>query len=44
MADVKPYTIAVPDTALKRLYQKLELTDLPKHEIEGAEWTYGTPL
>jgi len=44
MASIKPYKVAIPDAALKRLHQKLELTDLPKHEIEGAEWTYGTPL
>jgi hypothetical protein len=44
MATIKPYTIAVPDASLKRLHQKLELADLPKYQIEGAEWTYGTPL
>ncbi|KAG0650258.1 Epoxide Hydratase [Hyphodiscus hymeniophilus] len=44
MADIKAYTIAIPESTVQRLKQKLELTDLPKHEIEGAGWTYGTPL
>lgn len=35
VAPVKHYTIAVPNAALKRLHQKLELTDFPKHQIEG---------
>ncbi|KAF8851949.1 alpha/beta-hydrolase [Acephala macrosclerotiorum] len=44
MADIKPYTIHVPDEKLQRLRKKLELTDFPQHEIEGAGWKYGVPL
>jgi hypothetical protein len=44
MANVKEYTIHVPDAKLKRLQQKLELVDFPEHQIEDAGWQYGTPL
>jgi hypothetical protein len=44
MADIKPYTINVPEEKLQRLKQKLALTDLLSYEIEDAGWTYGTPL
>jgi len=44
MADIKPYTIHVPDAKLERLKKKLELTDFPTYEIEGAGWKYGAPM
>ncbi len=43
MASIKPYTIAVPDTKLQRLAQKLDATDFPD-ELERAGWDYGAPL
>jgi hypothetical protein len=44
MAEINPYTIHIPDSKLKRLQQKLELTDFPTYELEDAGWKYGTPL
>jgi len=44
MPNIKEYQIHVPDEELNRLRQKLELTDFPTHEIEEAEWKYGSPL
>lgn len=44
MAAIKPYTIDVPDSAVQRLQEKLRLATLPKHQIEDANWIYGTPL
>jgi len=44
MAETNPYTIHIPDSKLKRLQQKLELTDFPTYELEDAGWKYGTPL
>lgn len=43
MPEIRPYTISIPDEKLQRLKQKLELTDFPKHEIEGQGWKYGAP-
>ncbi len=43
MASIKPYTIAVSDTKLQRLAQKLDATDFPD-ELERAGWDYGAPL
>jgi len=42
-SSIETYKIAVPDSSLQRLKQKLELTDLP-NEIEGSGWKYGVPL
>ncbi|KAJ7493130.1 Alpha/Beta hydrolase protein [Mycena galericulata] len=38
-----PFKISIPDAALHRLRQKLELATLPD-ELEGAGWEYGVPL
>ncbi|KAF7299505.1 EHN domain-containing protein [Mycena indigotica] len=38
-----PFVVAVPDTALNELRQKLALSRLPD-EIDEAGWTYGVPL
>lgn len=43
MAQIKPYTVYVPDEKLTRLQKKLELTDFPKYEIHDAGWGYGAP-
>jgi hypothetical protein len=41
MAAIEPYMIAVPESDIDRLKQKLELTRFP-NEFEDAEWEYGT--
>jgi len=38
-----PFTIAVPDSSLKLLQEKLALITLPD-ELEDAGWEYGAPL
>jgi hypothetical protein len=43
MAPIQKFQIAVPDEQLKKLKQKLEVTDLPG-ELDGAAWDYGAPL
>ena len=43
MALFQKFQINVPDSELKRLKQKLELTDFPG-ELEGGGWDYGSPL
>jgi hypothetical protein len=43
MADIRPFLINVSESAILRLHQKLELTDLPD-EIDGAAWEYGASL
>jgi hypothetical protein len=42
-SNIEAYKIAVPDSSIERLKQKLALTDLP-YEIEGSSWKYGVPL
>ncbi|ELU41150.1 ATP binding protein [Rhizoctonia solani AG-1 IA] len=45
-ADIRPFTISVPDDDLTELYKKLELTRLPD-ELDlpsGQEWEWGIPL
>jgi pimeloyl-ACP methyl ester carboxylesterase len=42
-SNIDAYKIAVPDSSVERLKQKLALTDLP-NEIEGSSWKYGVPL
>ncbi|KAJ7477007.1 Alpha/Beta hydrolase protein [Mycena galericulata] len=37
-----PFKISIPDAALHRLRQKLELATLPD-ELKGAGWEYGVP-
>ncbi|KAH7038203.1 Alpha/Beta hydrolase protein [Microdochium trichocladiopsis] len=43
MADIKPYTIAVPDSAIEDLKLRLSLAKFPD-ELEGAGWDMGVPL
>ena len=43
MVGIEKHTINVPEAKLQKLKQKLELADLPEHEIEGAGWKYGVP-
>jgi hypothetical protein len=38
-----PFQIAIPDSQLALLHQKLSLTTLPT-ELEDAGWSYGSPL
>lgn len=44
MADIKPYTISVPDSELEDLKARLSLARFPHDELEGAGWDYGSPL
>ena len=43
MAEINPYTIHIPDSKLKSLQKRLELTDFPTNELEDAGWKYATP-
>ncbi|KAL8721464.1 MAG: hypothetical protein Q9225_001876 [Loekoesia sp. 1 TL-2023] len=43
MASVEPFTVAVPDSELERLSQKLSTTNFPD-ELDEAGWNYGAPL
>ncbi|EXJ59446.1 microsomal epoxide hydrolase [Cladophialophora psammophila CBS 110553] len=43
MADIEPFTIVVPDSALLDLKTRLSLARFPD-ELEGAAWDYGAPL
>ena len=43
MASIAPYTIAVPDSKLQRLRQRLETAEFPD-ELDEARWDYGAPL
>jgi hypothetical protein len=43
MASIRSFKINVPDDTVKRLHQKLELTNL-SGELEGADWEYGAAL
>ncbi|KAJ7644603.1 Alpha/Beta hydrolase protein [Roridomyces roridus] len=38
-----PFTIAIPESTLTQLHQKLALTTLPD-ELDDAGWDYGVPL
>ncbi|KAB5513135.1 Alpha/Beta hydrolase protein [Coniochaeta sp. 2T2.1] len=44
MASIKPYKIAVPDEALKRVQDKLALTTWPDEVSFSDSWDYGAPL
>lgn len=44
MADIKPFTISVPDEAVEDLKTRLSLAKFPNDELDGAGWDYGTPL
>jgi pimeloyl-ACP methyl ester carboxylesterase len=41
---IKPFKIAVPDSAIKRLKDKLELTTWPDEVSFSNDWNYGAPL
>jgi hypothetical protein len=41
---IKPYQIAVPDSAIVRLKQKLSLATLPGQTTFSNDWRYGAPL
>lgn len=43
MADITPYTIAVPDERIQQLNQKLQLASFPD-EIDAVDWEMGVPL
>jgi hypothetical protein len=43
MADIKPYKISVPDSALETLQAKLKLATFPE-DLDDAGWTFGSPL
>ncbi|KAK5063115.1 hypothetical protein LTR84_005191 [Exophiala bonariae] len=43
MADIQPFTISIPDSALEDLKLRLSLAKFPD-ELDGAEWEYGSPL
>lgn len=43
MADIKPYTIAVPDSQIEDLKQRLALARFPD-ELDDAAWEMGAPL
>lgn len=43
MADITPYTIAVPDAAIEDLKARLALAKVPD-ELEQAGWDLGSPL
>lgn len=43
MADIKPYTISVPGSAIDDLRQRLALTKYPD-ELDDAGWDMGVPL
>lgn len=44
MADIKPFTISVPDEAIQDLKARLALAKFPHDDLDGAGWDYGTPL
>jgi len=43
MSEIHAFKIDVPNSALERLHQKLELANFPE-EIEDAGWEYGAAL
>jgi len=43
MATIESFTLAIPDTELERLHQKLSRASFPD-EIDEAGWDYGAPL
>lgn len=44
MADIKPFTISVPDEAIQDLKARLSLAKFPHDDLDGTGWDYGTPL
>jgi hypothetical protein len=43
MADITPYQISIPDSAIETLQQKLSLSTFPD-ELPDSDWDLGTPL
>ncbi|KAL3423107.1 epoxide hydrolase 5 [Phlyctema vagabunda] len=43
MSDIKAFTIAIPDSSLDVVRQKLAAASFPD-ELDDAAWAYGTPL
>lgn len=43
MADIKPFTISIPEKSLDDLKLRLSLARFPD-ELDDAEWEYGAPL
>ena len=43
MASIRPFKIEVPNGAIERLHQKLEIANFPD-ELEAADWEYGAAL
>ncbi|MBL9153116.1 MAG: alpha/beta fold hydrolase [Verrucomicrobiales bacterium] len=43
-ASVEPFRVAVPDTVLTDLRERLARTRWPASEIDGAGWDYGVPM
>lgn len=43
MTSVTPFEINVPDAAIKKLKDKLALSDLPDEVEFSNDWAYGTP-
>jgi microsomal epoxide hydrolase len=41
MATIEPFKIAVPESQIERLKQRLELTSFP-NELEEPSWEYGS--
>jgi pimeloyl-ACP methyl ester carboxylesterase len=44
MSSIAPFKIAVPDDKIKRLKQKLALSDFPSELSDAEPWSQGTPL
>lgn len=44
MSSITPFKIAVPDYKIKRLKQKLSLTDFPDEVADVEPWSLGSPL
>ena len=44
MADIKPFTISIPEEEIKGLKTRLSLAKFPHNDLEGAGWDYGVPL
>ncbi len=41
--DIKPFTIKIPDAALKDLHERLTRVRFPD-QLDGVGWKYGTDL
>ena len=44
MSSITPFKIEVPDEKIKRLEQKLALTDFPVELSDAEPWSQGSPL